>query len=149
VKPGVGISVMSKILNPKSEAPNKHQILNSKPYDLEERSLSFGKRVVRLCKTLPKNTVNRRLSDQLIRSGTSVGANYREANETDTKRDFKNRIRITKKEAKETIYWLELVIEANSTCRERILPLLEEARELMKIFGSIYESTKRPKQRKV
>ena len=135
-----------KILNPKSEAPNKHQILNHKPYDLEERTLLFGKRVVRLCKALPKDTVNRRLSDQLVRSGTSPGANYREANETDTKRDFKNRIRITKKETKETIYWLELVIEVNPNLEERIRPLLEEAKELMKIFGSIYESTRKPKQ---
>jgi len=134
-----------KILNPKSEAPNKHQILNSKPYDLEERTMLFGKRIVRLCYALSKDVVNRRLCDQLIRSGTSMGANYREANETDTKRDFKNRIRVTKKEAKETIYWLGLVIEANPNLEERIRPLLEEAKELMKIFGSIYEGTKKTK----
>ena len=75
-----------------------------------------------------------------------MGANYREANETDTKRDFKNRIRITKKETKETIYWLELVIEANPNLEERIRPLLQEAGELMKIFGSIYKSTRKPKE---
>jgi four helix bundle protein len=136
--------VNDKILNSKYEAPNKSQILSPKRYDLEERTLEFGKRVIRLCKSLPKDVVNQNLTDQLIRSGTSMGANYREANETDTKRDFKNRIRITKKETKETVYWLELIIEANPGLRERILSLLEEARELMKIFGSIYESTRKP-----
>lgn len=99
-----------------------------------------------MCKALPKDSINRRLLDQLVRSGTSIGANYREANETDTKKDFRNRIRISKKEAKETIYWIELVIEANSGLERRILPLLEEARELMKILGSIYEGTKKSKQ---
>lgn len=99
-----------------------------------------------MCRSLPKDTVNRRLADQLVRSGTSIGANYREANETDTKRDFRNRIRITKKEAKETIYWLNLVIETDPSIEQQVLPLLEESRELMKIFGSIYETTKKPKK---
>ena len=115
---------------------------NNKPYNLEERTLKFGKNIVWLCKALPFNTVNKRLGDQIIRSGTSIGANYREANETDTKRDFKNRIRISKKEAKETIYWLELIIEANANLKEKITPLLEESKELMKILGSIYEKAK-------
>ena len=137
--------VGGQILNSKKEAPNKSQILSPKRYDLEERTLEFGRRTIRLCKSLPKDVVNRNLCDQLIRSGTSMGANYREANETDTKRDFKSRIRITKKEAKETVYWLELIIEANPGLKERILPLLEEAKELMRIFGSIYESTKKPR----
>jgi len=115
---------------------------NSKPYNLEERTLEFSRAVVRLCKSLPFNTTNKRLGDQFIRSGTSIGANYREANETDTKRDFKNRIRISKKEAKETIYWLELIIEANANLKEKITPLLEESKELMKILGAIYEKAK-------
>ncbi len=115
------------------------KVRNSKIYNLEERTLQFGKRIIHLAKNLPKNQVNLRLLDQAVRSGTSIGANYREANETDTKRDFRNRIRITKKEAKETAYWLELIIEANSDLKEKICPLLQEACELMKIFASIYE----------
>lgn len=134
-----------KIRNSKSEFPNKSEILNSKLYDLEDRTLEFGKRIIRLCQTLPKDVVNKRLADQCLRSGTSVGANYREANETDSKKDFKNRIRMSKKEAKETIYWLELIIEANQSFKNRIVDLLEEARELMKILGSIYEKTKKTK----
>lgn len=115
---------------------------NSKPYNLEERTLRFSKEIIRFIKKLPKNTVNLPLIDQLIRSATSIGANYREANETETKKDLINRIIIAKKEAKETIYWLELIIEANPEFKENINPLLEEAKELMKILGSIYEKTK-------
>jgi four helix bundle protein len=59
---------------------------NAKRYDLEDRTLEFGKRIIRLCKALPKNSVNFKLIDQVIRSGTSMGANYREANETETKK---------------------------------------------------------------
>jgi four helix bundle protein len=117
--------------------------INSKPYNLEKRTLEFSKQVIKLCKQLPKNTVNFKLIDQLVRSATSVGANYREANEADTKRDFRNRIRISKKEAKETIYWLELLKTANSINLEKeIIILLEESKELMKILGAIYEKAR-------
>ncbi|MBU2635306.1 four helix bundle protein [Patescibacteria group bacterium] len=115
---------------------------NPKRYDLEDRTLEFGKRIIRLCKTLPKNTINFKLIDQLVRSGTSMGANYREANETETKKDFKFRIRICRKEGKETIYWLNLVIEANPEFKERIRPLLQETSELVKIFAAILEKSR-------
>lgn len=107
-------------------------------FDLEDRTLEFGKQIIGLCSTLPKNSVNFKLVDQLIRSGTSIGANYREANETDTKKDFKNRVRIAKKEAKETVYWLELVLEANPTFKERMDRLLDESGQLVKILAAIY-----------
>lgn len=91
---------------------------------------------------MPKNTINFKLIDQIVRSGTSVGANYREANETETKKDFQYRIRICRKEGKETIYWLKLIIEANQNFNERIQPLLQETTELVKIFATILEKTK-------
>lgn len=115
---------------------------NSKRYDLEDRTLEFRKRMIRMCKALPKNTINFKLTNQVIRSGTSMGANYREANETETKKDFKYRIRICRKEGKETIYWLNLIIEANSELKERIRPLLQETTELVKIFAAILEKSK-------
>lgn len=115
---------------------------NSKQYDLEERTLKFGKRMIRLCKALPRNTINIKLVDQGIRSGTSLGANYREANETETKKDFVYRIRICRREAKETIYWLNLIIEANPNLEDRIKPLLKETGELLKIFASIHKKSK-------
>ena len=98
--------------------------------------------MIRMCKALPKNTINFKLIDQAIRSGTSMGANYREANETETKKDFKYRIRICRKEGKETIYWLNLIIEANPEFEERIKPLLRETTELVKIFTAILEKSK-------
>ncbi|OIO52163.1 hypothetical protein AUJ78_01645 [Candidatus Peregrinibacteria bacterium CG1_02_41_10] len=115
---------------------------NPKLYDLEERTLEFGKRIIHLAKALPKNIINFKLIDQLVRSGTSMGANYREANETETKKDFKFRIRICRKEGKETIYWLKLVIEANQEFKKRVEPLLQETIELVKIFAAILEKSK-------
>jgi len=112
---------------------------NAKRYDLEDRTLKFGKRIIRLCKALPKNSVNFKLIDQVIRSGTSMGANYREANETETKKDFRFRIRICRKEGKETVYWLQLIIEANPEFEKRIEPLLQETIESIKIFAKILE----------
>lgn len=110
---------------------------NTKQYDLEDRTLEFGKRIIRLSKALPKNTVNFKLTDQIVRSGTSMGANYREANETETKKDFLFRMRICRKEGKETIYWLNLIIEANPEFEKRINPLLQETTEIVKIFAAI------------
>ena len=107
-------------------------------YDLEERALKFSKDIIYLCKQLDINRVNMRLSDQLIRSATSIGANYCEANETDTKKDFRNKIRIAKKEAKETIYWIKLILDSNPYSKEKIELLLDEANQLMKILASIY-----------
>jgi len=114
----------------------------NKIYDLEDRTLEFGKRIIRMCQALPQNTINFKLIDQIIHSGTSMGSNYREANETETKKDFKYRIRICRKEGKETIYWLNLIIEANPDFKERIKPLLQETTELVKIFAAILEKSK-------
>ena len=114
----------------------------SKIYDLEDRTLEFGRRIIRLAKALPKSAVNNILISQLTRSGTSLGANYREANETETKKDFLFRMRICRKEGKETIYWLNLVCEANSDLTTRIKPLLQETTELVKVFAAIILKSK-------
>jgi len=106
-------------------------------FDLEKRTLEFAKNVIRLCKQLPQNVINNELIGQLIDSSGSIGANYREANDALSKKDFKHRIKITRKEAKETYYWLELLIEANPGFKENIDILFKEALELKKIFSSI------------
>ena len=118
------------------------KIQKSKPYDLEERTLEFSKKIIWMCKDLRKDGINFKLVDQVIRSGPSMGANYREANETETKKDFNFRIRICRKEGKETIYWLQLIIEANRDAGPKIQPLIQEAMELVKIFASIAEKSK-------
>jgi len=110
-------------------------------FDLEKRTLEFAKNVIRLCKQLPKNVINNELIGQLIGSSGSIGANYREANDALSKKDFKHRIKITRKESKETHYWLELLIEANPDFKENIGKLLEEALELKKIFSSIADKS--------
>lgn len=112
-----------------------------KRYDLEERSLQFAKRVNEYVNKLPRTIPNIENGKQLIRSAGSVGANYIEANEALGKKDFAMRIRISKKEAKESRFWLTLAKPLDEHEIER-QELQEEATELMKIFGSIIEKTK-------
>ncbi|MBP9751326.1 MAG: four helix bundle protein [Candidatus Moranbacteria bacterium] len=108
-----------------------------KKFDLEDRTLDFAKRVVRMCKELPTNTVNDNLVDQVIRSAGSVGANYREANDALGTKDFLMRLKISRKEVKETHFWLELIIEANPDLKKRIESLFQESLELKKILSAI------------
>ncbi len=107
-------------------------------FDLEERTLTFAKQVIRLCKTLPRDTISRELVGQLVRASGSVGANYREANEALSRKDFSLRVRIARKEAKETHYWLQLLREAHPTLNNGEMgSLLQESIELRKILSSI------------
>jgi len=117
---------------------------NSKPvYDLEERTFQFVKAVRLFVKTLPKTTANIEDSKQLIKASGSVGANYREANEALSKKDFLMRIKICRKESKESAYWLRLIHEANSLKNaNEALSLRQGANELKKIFSSIIEKSK-------
>jgi len=106
-------------------------------FDLEERTSEFAKKVIRLCKQLPQNVINRELIGQLVDASGSVGANYREANDALSKKDFRHRIKITRKEAKESCYWLDLLEEANPEFKDEIKELLNEGLELKKIFSAI------------
>lgn len=117
-----------------NQKPNNH---NNHKFDLEERTTEFAKRVIRLCKELSKNSMNSRLIGQIIGSAGSVGANYREANDALGKKDFLHRLKISRKEIKETIHWLELIEEANPEFKERMRDLKKEAIELRSIFSSI------------
>ncbi len=106
-------------------------------YDLEERTFAFAKEVRSFIKSLRKTELNIDDMKQLVRSSGSIGANYIEANEALSKKDFLNRIKICRKEAKETAYWLKLV-ETNGPGNDKIrLSLLQEAAELTNIFGAI------------
>jgi len=112
-------------------------------YDLEERTFQFAKDVRLFVKTLPKTIATYEDGKQLIRSSGSVGANYIEANESLGKKDFQMRIRISRKEAKESHYWLRLIHETNELKNEKeCLRLMNESEELKKIFSSILEKTK-------
>ena len=116
----------------------KHEIRNSKIYDLEDRTLSFAKKVRAFIRKLPRTEGNIEDGRQLIRASGSVGSNYIEANEALGKKDLLMRIRICRKEAKESRYWLRLVDIANDLAHKNEQSDLErEATELMNIFGSI------------
>jgi four helix bundle protein len=120
------------------------EIQNEKPtFDLEERTFQFAKAVRLFIKTLPKTASNIEDGKQLIRSSGSVGANYREANESLSKKDFLMRIKIGRKEAKESSYWLRLIHETNGLKNyDNALSLIQEANELKKILSSILVKSK-------
>ena len=128
----------------KDQAISNDQLVNDqkigkseKIYDLEDRTTMFAKRVIFLCKKLPRNSVNFELTSQLVRSAGSVGANYREANDALSKRDLYYRLKITRKETKESSHWLDLILVANPGLKSDIDVLKIESFELKKIFSSI------------
>ena len=120
------------------------KIQKNKPvYDLEERTFQFAKVVRLFVKTLPKNTANIEDGRQLIKASGSVGANYIEANESLGKKDFMMRIKISRKEAKESAYWLRLINETNNLDNAKeAQSLIQESNELKMILSAILEKSK-------
>jgi four helix bundle protein len=110
--------------------------------DLEERTFQFAKDIFCCVKHIPASIVNREVIKQVVRSGGSVGANYIEANEALGKKDFLMRVRISRKEAKETMYWLRLLRETNEIPLKELDVLLKEADELKRILSSILNKYK-------
>jgi four helix bundle protein len=108
-----------------------------KEYNLEKRTTEFAKSVIKVCKQLTNNSMNYRLVGQVVGSAGSIGANYREANDALGKKDFIQRLKISRREAKECVHWLELVLEANSEAALEIQPLLKECEELKNILSAI------------
>jgi four helix bundle protein len=121
----------------------KSQEQNSKKYDLEERTARFAEAVIDLMKKLPDDSINKRMIIQCVASSGSIGANYCEANEAESKKDFQHKIGISKKEIKETKHWLRLLAHANPEFTEDFRKLWQEARELLLIFSSIIRSSKK------
>ncbi|MEK7085163.1 MAG: four helix bundle protein [Patescibacteria group bacterium] len=109
-------------------------------YDLEERTARFGESIIMFVGSLPRNEINRPLISQLVRSATSIGANYMEANEASSKKDFKNKVSICRKEANESKHWLRMLAHANSVQREKCKDLWKEAHEITLIFSKIFNS---------
>jgi four helix bundle protein len=112
-----------------------------KEFDLEKRTTQFAKAVIRMCQILPRCPINDRLINQVVGAAGSVGANYREANDALGKKDFIQRMRIARREAKESLHWLELLLEANRDKESEINPLIKEADELKRILSSIIEKS--------
>jgi four helix bundle protein len=117
--------------------------LEERKYDLEERTALLGKRIINFVKELPRDAVSLVLIKQIVRSGTSIGANYVEANESLSHKDFLLRLKIVRKETKETLYWMAMIFEANKKfLEERTFlknegnDLISEVSELIRIFSS-------------
>ena len=113
-----------------------------RPYDLEERTAKFGEAGIRFCKELPRGMVAETLVRQIVRSATSVGANYCEADDSVSRKEFRNKIGICKKEARETKHWLRMIAAAEPDRAEAARTLWREANELHLIFASIFRKLK-------
>ena len=104
---------------------------------LEERTKRFAIEIIKLSSLLPETPEGKVIKYQITKSGTSVGANYREANRSRSKADFKNKIKICESEASETVYWLEIIERMNWIDSKKTQSMLTEANELLAIFTSI------------
>jgi four helix bundle protein len=111
-------------------------------FDLEERTAKFGERVVSFAKTMPVNLITTPLIPQLVRAATSVGANYCEADDSGSKKEFLYRISLCKRESRETKHWLRMVATAVPELKESARPLWQEAKELNLIFSAIFRRKK-------
>jgi len=114
-------------------------------YDLEERTIAFSQQIINFSKSIPENSITRPLINQIVRSATSIGANYCEADEASSKKDFLNKIAIANKEAKETKYWLRVIVHAVPNVKEAARTLWQEAQELNLIFSAIIRNSKSKK----
>ena len=115
-----------------------------KPFDIKERTFEFGVRIVRLVNTLPRTVAGVKVGDQLVKSGTSIGANVEEADGAESKRDFIHKMSIARKEARETRYWLRIVRATGlSKDAQEVNDLLEESDELVRILSAIIKSAKK------
>jgi len=106
-------------------------------YNLEERTGKFGEDIIRFCRSINQDAITKPIISQLVRSGTSIGANYMEANSASSKKDFKNKIYICKKEAQETKHWLRIIAQCVPERKEEIREIWKERQELtLKIKNS-------------
>ena len=117
-----------------------------KVYDLAERTARLGEAVIRLAKKVPKDTANLPLIRQIVRAGTSVGANLCEANEAVSRKEFRNKIGICRKEASETKYWLRMIAVAEPPLKDEARRLWKESHELTLIFAKSFRTAGEPKE---
>lgn len=116
---------------------------SSNNYNLEERTGKFGEDIIKFCRTLKQDAISTPIISQIVRSGTSIGANYSEANGASSKRDFQNKIFICKKEAQETKHWFRMLATYFPDRKEEIRLLWKETQELTMIFQKITSSLRK------
>ncbi|MBU3924712.1 four helix bundle protein [Patescibacteria group bacterium] len=124
--------------SPKSKNPKQK-------YDLEERTAEFAERIIDFSKKVPQNQITKPLINQIVRSGTSIGANYSEADEANSKKDFINKIAIAKKETKETKYWLRIIAYTLPELKDDARKIWKEAQELNLILAAIIRNSNNKK----
>jgi|SRR3989344_6527945 len=130
---------------PNVQTPMTNEMTNDKiksKYDLQERTSLFSEGIIDFCRKIKQDLIAKPLISQLVRSGTSVGANYCEADGAASKRDFINKMNIANKEIKETRYWLKMIAYTVPESKDSARILLNEADELNRIFSSIIRKTK-------
>ena len=115
---------------------------DGKPYNLEERTALFGESVIAFAKRVVVTQVTRSLIDQVVRSATSIGANYCEADDSESKKDFLHKIRLCRKESRETKHWLRMIAAAEPELKVEARKLWQETKELNLIFGAIVRGPK-------
>ena|SRR3990167_11074722 len=120
-------------------------IIKNPKYDLQERTAKFGEDAIEFALLLPETAVNRPLISQFVRSSTSTGANYMEADGAESKKDFEHKTGIARKEAKETTHWLRMIAKANPDKKEQYRVLWKEAHELALIFSKIIINSRKKK----
>ena len=113
--------------------------INSKKYDLEDRTAKFGEQTIKFCMGISKNEITRPLINQLIKCSTSIGANYCEADDAESKQDFRHKIGICKKESREAKHFLRMMLVVVPNLKDEIEVLWNEAKELNLIFNKIYQ----------
>ncbi|UCH65906.1 MAG: four helix bundle protein [Ignavibacterium sp.] len=117
-------------------------VVHNQKWDLEERTAKFGENIILFCNKVPRNPITVPLITQLVKAGTSVGANYCEADDAESKKDFKHKIGIVKKESRESKHFIRMIITAVPKLKEEGKPLWQEAKELNLIFNSIFIKVK-------
>jgi four helix bundle protein len=115
---------------------------DKKVYDLEERTALFGEAVIGFTKLIPQNVINNPIISQFVKSGTAMGANYCEADSAESKKDFEHKMGISKKEAKETRYWLRMIATACPELKDKARELWKESNELLLIFSAIIKKSR-------
>ena len=139
----LGISRETSEQNLKSQIQMSNKISSpNKKYDLLERTAQFGEKMLEFAAHLSRNEINKPLIGQLVRSSTSIGANYMEADSAESKKDFEHKIGISRKEAKETMHWLRMIAKANQDKGDACRKLWKESQELVFIFSSIINNSR-------
>lgn len=116
-------------------------------YDLEERTAKFGEEIIGFARKVPKDAITVPLISQLMRAGTSIGANYCEADDAESKKDFNHKIGICRKESRESKHWLRMIVKAVFSLKDEASVLWREAQELNLIFGAIRRGGKKKQDR--